>query len=777
MRRVARLLMLAALGVAVAPHAARASSIGADGQLVWDPNAVFSLGFESLSEAQADGASWTAWGTTKSGYPILVPTAVSAATWAPSLVTGSQALEGGSALRVSAGASMALAILDGTLFESLMTQRIVVSMWGRAYGAEPELDVVFPSTVQAVGPDGFGHIIAIRTGNETSDGWAEYSTGPIDGSLFGNDPIGAIILTGLVTTAGDDLDSDTVPFDSVELAPGSGVVPGDATAAAVIDAIEITPAPGPLVGGPSCTVATLASACGAGGECEAGHCVDGAIVWGVVPQASADRTELAQRVEMEVTRLQGAREAAALATSHFSSATVAAATAATEPRAFYGYLSAAVSGLANGHTHLGFPLASEATIFYPYIDPWGNPWSSYMDLCLGFASNDVSGGPAAPAYAVYWIAPGSALATTLHVGDMLTAVDGMSPDAWFSSVETRYRSALPDDPTSEPTGRALMFSDMLAHFAASATFSSCTAAGSCTSIPVTPAALSYEFLSGTGDVGASTIFSRRCSPRFVDAVSTWTPADDAAASDTPRVESANGVASVEFDGFLPAYDSTQPSAPYHAWTAPFTTAFGAGTGVLIDARQGHGGYFVLGSWLGEQIRGTSDPYFDFNAPRGAYDLADPSWLFDPSLAACLSVSASSATMCGWVTGLDSDASTLASPPGGTQKIAWLNANDLSMSDITPGKLKGDPLVQMFGPHPTTGAFGDITFLPPIVASWGAGSIQATDVRYGSSFTTAASASWASGHGVAPDVVVTQKVSDLLAGKDTVLEAAKAWLAQ
>jgi hypothetical protein len=56
-------------------------------------------------------------------------------------------------------------------------------------------------------------------------------------------------------------------------------------------------------------------------------------------------------------------------------------------------------------------------------------------------------------------------------------------------------------------------------------------------------------------------------------------------------------------------------------------------------------------------------------------------------------------------------------------------------------------------------------------------IQVLDTRFGSSFATAGAAPWASGTGVSPDQVVLQKVSDILAGTDTVLTAARAWLNQ
>ena len=762
-------LAMGTVAVLLVSGLAQASTVDAQGNLAWEPDALLTFGFESLADATRVSASWTAWGTAANGHPTLVPTAVSAATWSPALVTGNGALEGQSALRLGGGATMALALIDQSFFETLTAQRISVSMWGRAYGAEPELDVVFPSRSEPVGPDGFGHVIALRTGNETSDGWVEYSTGPIDGALFG-EAIGAILLTARVATT-----TETFPLDNLDFAPGeinpTIVDPG---ATAVVDAVEVDPVPGALVGGATCTLEST-SAC-QGGECAFGECVDGAIVWGAVPQSAQHRTDLVHRLELEVEYLQGAREAAAAAPSIFTSAFVASTTSATTSTAFYGALNEAVAGIRNGHTTLGHPIASGPTAFYPLVDPWGNPWSGYLDVCLGLAQDDLPTGTGASTYAVYWMAAGSAVAGTLHVGDMLTEVDGMAPDAWVTAMKARYSPMLPDDPASEPTGRGTELADLLSRFATSATFSSCTAAGACTTVMVAPAKIAHAILTGAGPSSATT-FSRTCSPRFVDAISTWTPADDDAPFDVPQYAQVGGLATVELDGFQGAEDTSDPSDPYHAWAAPFDAAFAAGTNVLIDARQGHGGAFVLGNWLAQQIRGTADPYDAFAAPRGDFDLADPAWLFDPSLAACLGTSSSTDTMCGWISGAASDSSTLASPPAGAVKVAWVNGNDLSMNDITPWKLKGAANVQIFGPHPTTGAVGEVSDLPPIVGSYKMGSLQTLDIRFGQDFATAVASPWATGTGVPPDQVVTQKVSDLLTGHDTVLEAARAWLLQ
>jgi hypothetical protein len=313
---------------------------------------------------------------------------------------------------------------------------------------------------------------------------------------------------------------------------------------------------------------------------------------------------------------------------------------------------------------------------------------------------------------------------------------------------------------------------MMSKYAQSAVFSTCTSAGACTEQTIDVGEMTYAFATGTGFTSA-TINSRPCTPRFVNAVPSWTPADDDQVYDTPQYATSGGITSIEVDGFV-GYDDTAAANPWHEWEDPWTAAFALGNNVLVDFRQGHGGKFVLGDFLAHNIRGTSDPYAAFAVPRGDIDVIDPTWLFDPSFAACVAAPYREANICGW-TGSDIDTSTLASPPFGNVKIAWVDSNDLSMNDITPKKVQGAPNVRIFGPHDTTGAFGEISYMPPILGSWFVTSTQVLDIRYGSSLPDAMDASWASGTGVTPDQVVTQKLSDLLNGQDTLLLAARAWL--
>lgn len=101
-------------------------------------------------------------------------------------------------------------------------------------------------------------------------------------------------------------------------------------------------------------------------------------------------------------------------------------------------------------------------------------------------------------------------------------------------------------------------------------------------------------------------------------------------------------------------------------------------------------------------------------------------------------------------------------------VALILHRDGSASDYLPLGMKGAPKVKLFGPGPTAGAFS--TFIQ--FAYWGGLSFQ---IASGDTITK--NGEPMIGHGVVPDVVVDQKQSDLIAGRDTIHEAALAWVRQ
>lgn len=101
-------------------------------------------------------------------------------------------------------------------------------------------------------------------------------------------------------------------------------------------------------------------------------------------------------------------------------------------------------------------------------------------------------------------------------------------------------------------------------------------------------------------------------------------------------------------------------------------------------------------------------------------------------------------------------------------VALLTHLDGSASDWLPLGIKGAPRAKVFGPYQTAGGFSTLfTF-----GYWlGLGySIAVGDTLH-------FSGQMLNGHGVEPDVVVLQTQSDLLAGRDSVYDAALGWVRQ
>lgn len=724
--------VLVALSLKSTP--ARAADIHADGQLVFAQDALATYGFESIADLIAAGAERVARASREA-------TPVTPDDDAALFSDASGALEGCHALLVRPGATAGLALHDDALFEVSRGGRLVVTMWGRAFGVEPALALAYAPPEESVG-SGKVRVQAIRTGRETSDGWAEYTTGPVDGAAW-EMPLRAIVLTARCAT------DDGASLLTESSLPGGSC---DDDAYAVIDAVEVRPVAGPATPAAPCTQATVGAACGAHAECMFGHCIDAAFAWGPVPVARSDRADLAARLAFEMVSLHGDREAARNAAVSFAGAAGALA-GETSPRGYYGELNKLVTGIRDSHTTLGMAPSSRSVV-YPLVDRWSGP----LDVCFGVAEDDLGSGETV--FAIFSVGSQPSIRETLRRGDVLTAIDGLAPKAWLSAVAPRFMTYHPSDPSADPSHDALLLSKLLGRYAETVTLSRCQPEGGCAPLPPIPVADEvFQIVRSTGTYRGSTV---ACSPRFHSPVPVALGLGDAV-----TVQTQAGVTSVHFDGFQPLRSS--------AWKEPWARAVEGHAKLLVDARLGHGGSYALGKYLFRLLRGAEQPYGMFVMPRGAYDDPDPPWLFEPRWDACPSDDVR-IDACRWSGGQTTFADD-AAPPGLDARVAWVNGNDVSMNDIVPRLLGGRRGFRVFGPHPSHGAYGAVSKVPPILSSWGARTLQTFDSRFGPTPALARAAPWASGKGVVPDEVVVQKVSDILRDRDTVLDAAKAWLTQ
>lgn len=699
----------------------------AAGALRLPDDALRTWGFETNDGvAGLELASWVTDGMFFTGKKTRAPLTPDVVAAHMTSATG-DAVEGKRALRLG-DAYAGIVISDPALWQSVATSRFEVVLWIRADGTEPSIAVRYdqdPDTT-FTGSTSLASVRAIRTGRETSDGWVEMSTGPIGGSVLG------------------------APVRSVEIMPSIGEVASDRF---LVDALEVRAAAGTPTPAVTCTQTNLDAVCGATADCLYGRCVPDTAVWGALP-SSSHRHELVERWIHWATHLMGDRKAIDIAFDSFTPAARALADEATSSRRFFAGMARLVNQLRDNHTSFGSPLSPTT------LDPYLYERSDALGACFGVVDKDILGG--GRGYAVFRAGKTALTGTTLQVGDVVSSIDGEDPEHWLDDNWTTYAPTLPNDPSADPSSRGLTLASLISRRASTVTLLRCASATTCDPEhrqPITIDVTSSLAAAVTKTNGLFDPDAFACSTRFLDSIPGLPPDGDV---DTVHsVVGPTGTTLIQFDGF--SGDT--------AWDAAMTSAFASSPAtVVLDARIGHGGATARLKTLLDQVRGTSDPFGYLTLERGSYDRSDPITVFN----ACFVGNVDYAS-CVDYTG-DSHFTSVASPPAGSSKIAWLQSYDVSANDYASRLLKGRKALQSFGPHPTSGAFGGRQDLPPLVTAWTGGSIQIQDTRFASSPQSLASARWESGSGVAPDVVVAQKVSDALVGVDTIMTTAATWLA-
>jgi hypothetical protein len=177
-----------------------------------------------------------------------------------------------------------------------------------------------------------------------------------------------------------------------------------------------------------------------------------------------------------------------------------------------------------------------------------------------------------------------------------------------------------------------------------------------------------------------------------------------------------------------------------------------GHGVILDHRTGNGGTTLAAQqiWSFGVPRYASDLYVDRTfAEEEQPQVADAKARFDAALGSALMLYAGTTT------------------PVTDVPVALLVTQDVSASDwLTEGMKHGGPKTRVFGPYQTNGAFST-RYMFGYWLSMGFVLAVGDDIL--------ADGTTHNGRGVEPDVVVLPLQSDLLAGKDTVYEAALAWV--
>ncbi len=680
------------------------------------------------------------------------------------------AVEGTHALLLGHGpADSATGILVpwSKLSSSIQKKKIRVTVWVRSDGGTPLLTATYGTgTLPDTGA--FTSVTAMRTGRETSDGWAELTTGPIDTSIW------------------------DVPLSQITVSMSGSDTRRNPNAMLEIDALEIVPLDGTPLAATPCTIATQDAACGSDGECQFGHCIPAYASWGPTPSA-AQRADFVDRWISLAQHVQGARNSAQNAQAMLDARSALTATG-VGGRTFFAGMMGLVNGLRNHHTSFDSP--PNSGVLQPLAAGMS---SSTLGACLGFGELDLLEPPGSTnktlGFIVYKAAASSQVGVPLEPGDAITKIDGIDPLSWVRSVYLTYSPGVPADPGADLAWSAPSVGWMISHRASTVEITRCALAGACTGnnktvLQVDVAGPTWKNIKGTGSMGNENDPNLLdCDVRFHDAVTVQSGSGGYA--NTVSTQTIwNDVLGVQFDGTMADFATWEQQV-----VPPFSTT-PSPTKVLFDVRQGNGGYAENAELIAEEIRSKSQPVGQIDFPVATWDgSATAASLIDLATSASPSCESptSSAPECSFIIGYyflgdwlsqagyaekqvsPSTPLTAFTPGGLDARVAWLQAADVSANDYLAALVEGRSNQRVFAPGPTSGAFGTISSVAPLLLGWHGGSIQMTDSIWGPSPSTLATKPFRSGMGVMPDEIVAEKMSDAIKGVDTMLEAARAWL--
>jgi hypothetical protein len=669
-------------------------------------------------------ADWGALATTWKGNPweaqlITLPAGPT------SFTPVGDAPEGNGAIRV--GGTSSGVLIPGSEIVARGGKRFELTFWARAYGTTPYLSAGY--SVRKPYGDDFVKVVALRTGRETSDGWAEMTTGVIDSAIW------------------------DVPLSGVLIARSPWAPEGTGFA---IDALEVTPVSGSGVAPLACTQSNVNTVCGEEGDCQYGHCLPGYASWGPLPPR-AHREDLVARWIHRATRVQGDRNAAENAKDLIRIGPQLA-WYATAPRPFFSGLKLLVNKLRDQHTQFGSP---SSALFFP-VDYGGG--SATTGACFGPGKHDLLDDKLG--YIVFKANKTPPNGFILERGDALTAIEGEPPLEWTKRVWTGLAGSLPNDPGADLGWSAQGLSWLLEKRASTIEVTRCVPDTDCKgankkvlTVPVGEPL--YEKIKGTGSIGPLPGYFW-CDVHFQYALDKFAP--NVRGENTVSGQIVRGdVLSIHFDG---TYGLEKWSPSMEALFDPAKPP----TKVLFDTRQGNGGYGFNSETVVNLLRPVGD-IADVSLPIGGWDGATNAALLK-AMQPCI-LNPGGSYVCGFA---DAFTPKNDAPVGGNARVAFLTTADVSANDYLARLVKGRSNLKIIGPGPTSGAFGSVSQIPSFLMGWGGGSLQMQDALFASSFDALGTATFESGKGVAPDLVEAQKMSDALKNRDTLVEAAHAWLA-
>jgi hypothetical protein len=538
--------------------------------------------------------------------------------------------------------------------------------------------------------------------------------------------------TGRMTSDGwVELANEHIPLDGARGPVSFGVF---APAGAEVDAFELVEdGETTLVPGRPCAGVSDTATCSSGEVCTWGACRR---VSGWVPPIPAERDAVSDYLENRLEFLFGPYENRA---RDLPAAKVAIESMrhATDPWAFWNGFLLALRRLHDSHTGMAGSIAE-----YSLRNP--RP----IDACFleGDADWSHEVAPRDPLYRDVLVSHvGSLRNLGLRSGDRLIRVDGRHPIDWARSmidVSWSLGSASNHDTFAE---HAAALRSLISRYARTLEVIRCTEQG-CGAVE-TIDLLALAPL-GPDEELSSQLCDNRPMRHAPGAPDNHQGADGVYAGFLEGIPAEEKLFGVEWDSL---YTTTgQDGIGPALGKAVARIGSEAATGVVLDHRRGTGGT-LAGPDIVWSYAVKRRPLTFFESRRRAEDE-------QPSLAAGKALF-SAAVADGTV---DYAGSKLAKPV----PTALLITSDISASDWLPLGMKGADNVRLFGPYETNGAFSTRLAL----GYW-----------LGMSFTLASGDTYVedgrtiNGFGVPPDEVVLPRQSDLARGRDTVFEAALAWL--
>ncbi len=346
----------------------------------------------------------------------------------------------------------------------------------------------------------------------------------------------------------------------------------------------------------------------------------------------------------------------------------------------------------------------------------------------------------------------------LEAGDRLVAVDGQHPIAWAASLgAVDFNFHVATDPTifsdyAEELGGAPWSNSLIIHYAHEITVIRCDMNGVCDGAPETIAVTSLGNSGGGSDVACDNRPFYHYDPANNPDPTTHYVFDKFFQGQIAETAPSEAIYGLLFDTLF----GGSPSSPVNMSINGAVAFFEQNArGVILDHRAGNGGTLDAATNVTRLARppgivGVTRMPMEIAADGdGPADTTAGLAIFD----AAMSVSPYNVGDMGWAQNIP---------------VALILHRDGSASDFMPYGMKGAPNTRLFGPHPTSGAFS--TYIE--FSGWGSLYYQ-----YGSGDTIGADGTALTGHGVVPDVVLLPTQSDLVAGKDTLFEAALAWVRQ